>query len=132
MVGAHALAGGLVWLTAAAALAQAGVNPEPGGRPTTPTTTTARARPAQGATDGKALFGEKCAMCHQAGGMGTGLLARRMDPKVAELEKRTDLTPDYVHAAVRQGIGYMPWLPRGEVSDPQLTAISAYLAKGNR
>ena len=79
---------------------------------------------------GKALFHEKCAMCHDANGAGTGLLARRMDPKIAELEKRTDLTPDFIEAAVRTGIGNMPNISRGEVSDAQLAAISAYLSKG--
>ncbi|HWW63671.1 MAG TPA: cytochrome c [Sphingomonadaceae bacterium] len=82
--------------------------------------------------DGKALFGVKCGMCHRADGMGTGLLARRMDPKIAELEKRTDLTPDYVTQAARTGIGNMPQITRGEVSDPQMAAIAAYLAKGNK
>lgn len=126
------LFGAAAAVLAAAAWAQAGNNPEPKGGPTTPTPTTATAHMAGGAADGHALFGEKCGMCHRAGGMGTGLLARRMDPKVAELEKRTDLTPDYIAAAVRQGIGNMPWIPRGEVSDPQLAAISAYLAKGGK
>lgn len=82
--------------------------------------------------DGKALFHEKCAMCHGPGGMGTGLLARRVDPKVAELEKRDDLTPDYVTTAARTGIGNMPAISRGEVSDKQLAAIAAYLAKGRK
>jgi len=86
--------------------------------------------PARTANDGKALFHEKCAMCHDANGAGTGLLARRMDPKIAELEKRTDLTPDFIAAAVRTGIGNMPFISRGEVSDPQLAAIAAYLSKG--
>jgi len=81
---------------------------------------------------GKAVFGEKCGMCHRADGMGTGLLARRVDPKVAELEKRADLTTDYVRVAVRTGIGNMPWLSRGEVSDRQLDAIAAYLAKDGK
>jgi len=91
---------------------------------------TASAAQAQDVGNGKALFHEKCAMCHDANGMGTGLLARRMDPKIAELEKRTDLTPDYIAAAVRAGIGNMPNISRGEVSDAQLAAISAYLSKG--
>jgi mono/diheme cytochrome c family protein len=69
-------------------------------------------------------------MCHGVGGMGTGLLARRVDPKVAELEKRDDLTPDYVITAARTGIGNMPTIARGEVSDKQMAAIAAYLAKG--
>jgi hypothetical protein len=78
----------------------------------------------------EALFVEKCSMCHRQMGMGTVILARRMDPKLAPLEARTDLTADYITVAVRQGIGNMPRIPRGEVSDAQLAEISAYLTKG--
>ena len=80
------------------------------------------------ASPGAALFSEKCAMCHRGRGMGTVLLARRMDPAIADLEKRTDLDPEMVKAVVRGGIGNMPAIPRGEVSDAQLTAIATYLA----
>ena len=38
----------------------------------------ASAQPA--ALDGRDLFHQKCGMCHEAGGMGTGLLARRVQP----------------------------------------------------
>ncbi len=68
-------------------------------------------------------------MCHRERGMGTGLLARRMNPSIAELENRTDLQPAYVVRAARGGIGNMPRISRAEVSDPQLSAIAAYLAK---
>ena len=77
---------------------------------------------------GEALFVEKCAMCHRRMGMGTVLLSRRMDPAVAELEKRGDLTADYVLQAARTGIGNMPRISRGEVSDLQLRQIADYLA----
>jgi len=77
----------------------------------------------------EALFVEKCAMCHRQFGMGTVLLARRVDPAVAMLEKRNDLTAEYVTQAARSGIGNMPRIPRGEVSDEQLTAIAKYLSK---
>ncbi|MEI9965427.1 MAG: cytochrome c [Caulobacteraceae bacterium] len=80
------------------------------------------------APDGKALFHEKCAMCHGPGGMGTGLLARRVQP--AELEKRDNLNADYVFQYARRGLGNMPPIPPGEASDPQLRAIAAYLAAG--
>jgi len=79
----------------------------------------------------EALFVEKCSMCHRNMGMGTVLLGRRMDPKVAPLEDRDDLTADYVTQAVRVGIGNMPIIPRGEVSDEQLQQIAGYLAKGD-
>jgi mono/diheme cytochrome c family protein len=119
---------GLVCLgSATSVLAQAGVPPQP-----TRANGAAVGGAHPGSFDGKALFHEKCAMCHGPGGMGTGLLARRVDPKVAELEKRDDLTPDYVTTAARTGIGNMPAISRGEVSDKQLAAIAAYLAKGKK
>lgn len=74
---------------------------------------------------GKALFHEKCAMCHGPGGMGTGLLARRVQP--AELAQRDDLIAAYVTTAARMGVGNMPPIPRGEASDVQLQAIADYL-----
>lgn len=78
----------------------------------------------------QALFVEKCSMCHRQMGMGTVILARRMDPRVAMLEARDDLTADFVMTAARQGIGNMPRISRGEVSDTQLGRIAAYLGKG--
>jgi len=80
--------------------------------------------------DGKALFNEKCAMCHNAIGMGTGLLARRVDPAVAELEKRSDLTATYVVRAARVGILNMMPITRADASDAQLAAVAGYLSKG--
>jgi mono/diheme cytochrome c family protein len=74
---------------------------------------------------GKALFHEKCAMCHGKVGMGTGLLARRVQP--AELAQRDDLIAAYVITAARMGVGNMPPIPRGEASDAQLKAIADYL-----
>jgi cytochrome c553 len=75
------------------------------------------------------LYVEKCSMCHRQMGMGTVILARRMDPKVARLEARDDLTADYITAAARMGIGNMPRISRGEVSDAQLARIARYLTK---
>ncbi len=80
--------------------------------------------------DGKKLFHQKCEMCHGAAGMGTGLLARRMKPEVAQLESRDDLSAAYVVRAARVGILNMPPITRADVSDPQLTSIALYLAKG--
>ncbi len=82
----------------------------------------------QPALDGRALFHTRCGMCHEAGGMGTGLLARRVQPP--ELEKRSKLNPDYVFQFARRGLGNMPPIARGEVSDAELRAIAAYLAAG--
>lgn len=79
----------------------------------------------------EALFVEKCSMCHRQMGMGTVILARRMPPEKAMLEKRDDLSAAMVNSAVRQGIGNMPRIGRGEVNDEQLGRIASYLAKGN-
>lgn len=98
----------------------------PAGPPPPPKPTTLSSRP--GATGGEALYLEHCAQCHTANGMGTGLLARRMQP--ALLEARDNLAAPYVILAARRGIGNMPAIPRGEVSDAQLQAIAEYLAAG--
>jgi len=81
---------------------------------------------AAAARDGKALFQAKCMMCHGKTGMGTGLLARRVKP--AELLLRTDLKSDFVVQAARLGIGNMPAIPRGQVSDADLKKIGDFLA----
>ena len=60
--------------------------------------------------------------------MGTGLLARRVQPPL--LEARDNLPAAYVIVAARQGIGNMPAIPRGEVSDEELRQIAEYLAAG--
>ncbi len=80
----------------------------------------------------EALFVEKCSMCHRQMGMGTVILARRMDPAKAMLEKRDDLTPEYITVAVRSGVGNMPRISRGEVSDAQLKILIGYLTKVKR
>jgi mono/diheme cytochrome c family protein len=80
------------------------------------------------AIGGEALYVEYCAMCHAPNGMGHGLLARRVD--TPDLEKRDNLPAEYVVLAARQGIGNMPAIPRGEVSDEELQQIADYLAAG--
>ena len=121
---AAALAGG-------AALAQgqqtdaAPAQPPPG-PPPMPKPVTLVDRPE--AAGGEALYVEFCAMCHASNGMGHGLLGRRMD--TPDLEKRDNLPAQYVMLAARQGIGNMPAIPRGEVSDAEMQAIAEYLAAG--
>ena len=82
---------------------------------------------------GDRLFQEKCGMCHRAGGMGTGILARRLSPEQALLENRADLSSALIETAVRNGFGIMFPMSRAEVSDQQLATITNYLtdADGN-
>lgn len=103
---------------------EAPAGPGAGGPPPMPQPVTLADRP--DATGGEKLFVEHCIMCHGAVGMGTGLLARRVEN--AELENRGDLQEDYVIQAVRMGIGNMPPVPRGEVTDGELQQIAQYLA----
>lgn len=86
---------------------------------------------AAGTPDGKALFQQRCGMCHQTIGMAVGILSRRPgDASEGFLEKRDDLSAALVRTVVRTGIANMPRMPRAEVSDAELAAIAEYLAKG--
>ena len=99
----------------------------PPARAPAPPTLTLVQRP--NATGGEALYIVNCAMCHGPDGMGTGLLQRAgRDP--AQLELRGDLAAPFVVVAARNGIGNMPPVPRGEVSDEDMQAIADYLAAG--
>ena len=97
-----------------------------GGPPPMPEPVTLADRP--NATGGEAHYVVKCMMCHGPNGMGQGLLARRVEQP--DLEKRDDLDADYVIQAARIGIGNMPAIPRGEVSDEEMRQIADYLAAG--
>lgn len=86
---------------------------------------------AAGQPDGKALFKQRCGMCHETIGMGVAILSRRAgDASKGLLEQRTDLSAAFVQAAARNGIANMPRIPRGEVSNPELAAIASYLSRG--
>ncbi|MBA3066933.1 MAG: cytochrome c [Hyphomonas sp.] len=119
----HALlAAGLLLMAACAPPAPE--KPANTGPPPMPIPETVSSRPSAG--PGEKLFLEHCAACHGPVGMGTGLLARRTDQPL--LEKREDLSTDYVETAVRLGIGNMPPVTRGELSDDGLRQIADYLA----
>ncbi len=83
-------------------------------------------------TEPRALYEEKCGMCHQANGMGTTLLSRRYDAEQALLENRRDLEGTFIRTAVRSGFNNMFPISRGEVSDAQLDSIVAYLTREAR
>jgi mono/diheme cytochrome c family protein len=81
--------------------------------------------------DGNALYQQRCGMCHQGIGMAVSLLSRRPgDTSNGLLEQRKDLVAEFVTTVTRTGIGNMPRVARGEVSDAELAAIATYLAKG--
>jgi mono/diheme cytochrome c family protein len=81
--------------------------------------------------DGKWLYQHRCGMCHQGIGMAVSLLSRRPgDTSNGLLEQRKDLPVEFITTVTRTGIGNMPRIARGEVSDPEMKAIATYLAKG--
>lgn len=91
---------------------------------------------------GQEVFEQRCAACHgavpkdmigppymppMAGTQALG--ARYKGAKPAELEQRTDLTPEFVSAIVRGGLNSMPFFRPTELSDEDLAALGAYLAR---
>lgn len=79
---------------------------------------------------GREVYQKWCAPCH-----GTGLgkpgtsaaAAHGRNPAV--LEQRTDLTPKTIETAVRNGRNFMPRFRKTEISNADLAAITAYLAR---
>ena len=89
---------------------------------------------------GQEVFQARCDLCHGAVGPGIGgwmagtqaLQAKYGGKKPAMLEARTDLTPELVRYYVRHGSGIMPFFRKTEVSDADLDALAAYLARKRR
>lgn len=86
------------------------------------------------ASHGETLYSNRCGTCHLAGGMGTNLITVQQmkagnPPEMGLLANRTDLTADYVKQVVRNGKVAMPPISRVEVTDAELEAIAAFLAK---
>lgn len=85
------------------------------------------------ATDpGERLFGQECAFCHVGPrNTGTMMLERRLGKGKGELTARTDLDPAYVKVVVRNGLVNMPPFSKVELTDADLDAIAAWLARNN-
>ena len=81
---------------------------------------------------GHDVFQYWCATCHAAGPGHPGtdaLQAKYHGSPPAVLEDRRDLTPDQVRFFVRHGVTIMPFFRKTEISDADLDAIGAYLAR---
>jgi mono/diheme cytochrome c family protein len=88
-------------------------------------------------TKGREVFQYWCAACHGAGPTparpGTqALQAKYNGAKPAMLESRTDLTPELTKFFVRNGINVMPPFRKTEITDAELNALAAYLARSKR
>jgi len=83
--------------------------------------------------NGQRLFTAKCAPCHADAPARPGtqaLTLKYRDPKPpAPLEQRTDLTPAYIQAVVRNGLYSMAPLRKTEITDSELADVAAYLSK---
>jgi mono/diheme cytochrome c family protein len=81
---------------------------------------------------GREVYMYWCWNCHGegVGKPGTQALAakyKRSKPEI--LDQRTDLTPPVTKAFVRKGVSIMPFFRKTEVTDAQLDALAAYLAR---
>jgi mono/diheme cytochrome c family protein len=85
---------------------------------------------------GEAVWKRWCVHCHSTGrgNPGTDSLAvkyRGSNPaKPAALLDRTDMTPEFVTLAVRQGVLSMPPFRKTEVTDAELAVLAKWLASG--
>ena len=86
--------------------------------------------PTPASASGRALFVERCGLCHLEGGFGTRVLSRRVPEGQALLEQRQNLTAPFVTLVVRRGIGSMPQIRAAELSDADLALIAHYLETG--
>ena len=88
---------------------------------------------------GKQVYDYWCLPCH---GPGLGLpgfaelpgtqqlrIKYRDTPISPLLTERTDLVPEFVKVIVRQGVSFMPQFRKTEISDAELEALAAYLAR---
>ena len=90
------------------------------------------AQPADPVARGHEVFQYWCATCHGPGPGHPGtdaLQSKYHGAKPAVLEDRRDLTAEQVRYFVRHGVTIMPFFRKTEVSDPDLDAIGAYLAR---
>ena len=81
---------------------------------------------------GKAVYDEWCGACHDPGPRHPGtqaLDALYKGKKPGALEERTDLLPKLTETFVRKGVSVMPPFRKTEISDADLAALAAYLAR---
>lgn len=84
---------------------------------------------------GKKVFDQWCAMCHaDAPRMpGTASLEEKYKGSLpAALEKRTDMTPEFIEHFVRRGVMIMPGFRKSEITDTELKLLIDYLTVNNK
>ncbi|RYD82412.1 MAG: cytochrome c [Sphingomonadales bacterium] len=94
---------------------------------------TGAARAAAPQADGEGIYRHWCAHCHSAGRGNPGtesLQVKYKGERPAVLLERTDLAPQAVAVFVRQGVLSMAPFRKTEITDAELDALSAYVARG--
>jgi (+)-pinoresinol hydroxylase len=82
---------------------------------------------------GEKVFNYWCATCHGPGLPGTvALQTKYKGAKPALLSERTDLIPPVTKTFVRKGVSIMPFFRKTEISDADLDALAAYVARNNK
>ena len=82
---------------------------------------------------GQKVFDYWCATCHGPGLPGTvALETKYKSTKPGLLSERTDLTPPITKTFVRHGVSIMPFFRKTEISDADLDALAAYLARNSK
>ena len=87
------------------------------------------------APSGDAVYRRWCVHCHSTGRGNPGtesLQVKYKGSKPAALLERTDMTPEFVKLAVRQGVLSMPPFRKTEVTDAELAVLSTWLASGGK
>ena len=87
---------------------------------------------AQDPSAGKRVYDKWCTPCHAAGTQHPGTLAlsaKYAGVKSPVLEEWTDLPPVLTKQFVRNGVSIMPFFRKTEISDAELDALAAYLAR---
>ena len=83
---------------------------------------------------GNVVFQHWCSACHSGGKSraGTMALAAKYSGNVpAELEKRTDLTPELIHFMLRNGVSIMPFFRKTEITPGDESDLIAYLTRNH-
>jgi mono/diheme cytochrome c family protein len=89
----------------------------------------------EGQPKGYVEYERFCSACHGEGVGRPGTLALQAKYKGAVpalLDKRTDLTAEFVKTTVRNGVTVMPFFRKTEISDADLNAIAAYLTRNSK
>lgn len=82
--------------------------------------------------EGMRVYEKWCAPCHDPGIDHPGTLAltaKYAGAKSGILLEWTDLRPEITRSFVRTGISVMPFFRKTEISDAELEALAAYLAR---